>query len=326
MNTDNPAMKIAILIAFAVLFGTTLIALSVGDREDQPRAARWESEGGEWDRDTRVVSEAFAVARGGSLRLETDIGDVKIVGADADSVTVRVEFRGKRSDADDFDVRISRVEDGVEVLGRQRDRNGWHFRWDDMDVRYVVGVPAQYNLKLITSGGDFHVTGITGTVTGETSGGDITLQAITGDVRLETSGGDITLRTIRGAMIVETSGGDIIGTGLEGDVRAETSGGDVDLKDVRGKALASTSGGDIRLEVLENMGIDASTSGGNIVLRLPEAAKANVRAETASGSVRCDFPVLGSMEDGSLDGTINGGGPRVRAETSGGDISIRKVN
>ncbi len=326
MNSSiTPTIKITILVVLAIIFATTLIALSVQVSGDSGRHDRGDSfRSDRFDRDTRKMSESFAVQKGAALRVDTDLGNVRVSGGDADSVLVSVHVRGREEDVEDFVVKFNQTGQGVEVRARYRDNEGWHFDWHDFDVQFDIVVPNEFNLKLETSGGDIAVTNLRGMVGGGTSGGDITLTGITGDVRVETSGGDIVLKEITGTIATETSGGDIDGTALRGDVSVETSGGDIDLREVRGKTVASTSGGNVRLELLEYLGIDASTSGGNIVVRLPGSASADIDAESHSGSVNCDFPILGRLDDGSVNGTINGGGPKLKAETSGGNISIRK--
>lgn len=329
MNSSvTPTIKIAILVVFAIIFATTLVALSVRVSEDSGRSEWGRSFTSDrfdrFDRDTRKISESFAVQQGAALRVNTDLGDVRVRGGDADSVLVTVNVRGREQDVEDFVVKFNQTAQGVEVRARYRDNEGWDFDWHDFDAQFDIVVPREFNLKLETSGGDIGVTDIRGMIGGGTSGGDINLTGITGDVRLETSGGDIVLKEVTGTIATETSGGDIDGTTLTGDVNVETSGGDIDLRAVKGKTVASTSGGNVRVELLENLGIDVSTSGGNIVVRLPGAASADIEAESHSGSVNCDFPILGKLDDGSLHGTINGGGPKLKAETSGGNISIRK--
>jgi DUF4097 and DUF4098 domain-containing protein YvlB len=321
MHTSiTPTVKIVLLVLIAIVFATTLIALSV-------QTPFYEGYGGarrHFDKQTQKYSESFNVQKGGILRLDTDVGGVTVTGGDVSTVQVTVNVKGAESDVKEFTVKFNQTDQGVEIVGRYRDHNGWHFNWRDFDAHYEVVVPADFNLNLETSGGDIVVSDIRGTVRGQTSGGDVEITGITGDINLETSGGDIRLRQITGTVVSETSGGDIDGTSLTGDVRVETSGGNIDLREVNGKTVASTSGGNVRMELVEYKGVDASTSGGNITIRLPGSAGADIHAETVAGSVHCDFPFQGSLDDGTLDGTINGGGQRLRAETSGGDISIRK--
>jgi DUF4097 and DUF4098 domain-containing protein YvlB len=85
---------------------------------------------------------------------------------------------------------------------------------------------------------------------------------------------------------------------------------------------ASTSGGNIRASLKSNQGIELSTSGGNINVRVPATIKADVRAEASGGDVSCEREFSGKLKEGSMDGKINGGGNLIRLDTSGGDITI----
>ena len=53
----------------------------------------------------------------------------------------------------------------------------------------------------------------------------------------------------------------------------------------------------------------------------------NLDAETSAGSVSSDLPVTvsGIKDRGSLQGTINSGGPRLVLRSSGGGIRINKL-
>jgi DUF4097 and DUF4098 domain-containing protein YvlB len=143
-----------------------------------------------------------------------------------------------------------------------------------------------------------------------TSGGDIEAGKVNGDVKLETSGGDIRISQITGRVDVSTSGGDITVGDVEGKVTAETSGGDITVT-VRG----------------ENKGVSVETSGGDIEIVVAKNSGANIDASTSGGEVICDLPVTvsGRIDEGHVRGTVNGGGPVIHAETSGGDIRIKSL-
>jgi DUF4097 and DUF4098 domain-containing protein YvlB len=139
---------------------------------------------------------------------------------------------------------------------------------------------------------------------------------------MSTSGGNVDISRSHGDVFLETSGGNMTGDAVEGTIHMQTSGGNIGLTDCDGKVSASTSGGNIRAAMRDNKGIDLSTSGGNLRVFLPPGAKGEVNAEASGGDVSCDFPFSGKIKEGHMNGSINGGGPLIRLETSGGDISI----
>ena len=199
-----------------------------------------------------------------------------------------------------------------------------------------------------TSGGDIEIDRTEGNTEATTSGGDITIGHTTGDVKAKTSGGDITIERANGEVDVHTSGGDVTIDSAEGTLRAGTSGGDISISNAPGAGLtAKTSGGDIEARLsptasaLEEEWI-LKSSGGELTIRIPEDLSATVEAEihherswfgSDRGDYRIDsdFDLDEEVDDGRdrrtirATGDINGGGNRIRLETSGGDIRIRKV-
>ena len=69
------------------------------------------------------------------------------------------------------------------------------------------------------------------------------------------------------------------------------------------------------------------TSGGNIVVSLAPNVSVDVDAHTSGGDVDTDVPVtlLGKQDDSSIQGKINGGGPKLVLRSSGGNIRLRKL-
>jgi len=70
------------------------------------------------------------------------------------------------------------------------------------------------------------------------------------------------------------------------------------------------------------------TSGGNITIAMAERIAVDVDASTSGGRVSTDFPIAtivqGEQKKNELRGKINGGGPLVKAHTSGGNVRLEK--
>jgi DUF4097 and DUF4098 domain-containing protein YvlB len=144
-------------------------------------------------------------------------------------------------------------------------------------------------------------------------------------LHVETSGGDIHLNSHKGDMDVSTSGGDIVCKNVKGDLKAETSGGDIDIDLTEGKLDVSISGGDISVNYNgANKGIEASTSGGSVKIKLPSDFKAKAHMETSGGEIDNNFSNSRSMHvtRTRVDAEFNGGGPTLNLETTGGDIEV----
>ena len=141
-----------------------------------------------------IIRKGFNVADGGTLRLDADIGDVKIVtGGNGVAIEVVREARGRRGQERLREHRIDFRQSGNDVIisSDDDDDHDW-FRWsDDYEVQWNIRIPARYNVEVKTSGGGIELADIGGTVDARTSGGGIRTGKLSGDATLKTSGGSI---------------------------------------------------------------------------------------------------------------------------------------
>lgn len=300
------------------------------------------------------VHRTFAVHDGGTLTIDADLGNIR-VSSGGTMVTVDVLRKAKTSDREkaddlfhDYHLEFSQSQNDVQVTGRYDRLSNWfNLFGNDLEVQYVITVPAHFNLKLNTSGGDIKVgdllgdvrcktsggelelAHIGGTVDAKTSGGDVHLLAVQGRATLGTSGGDVTVGDAGGALEVKTSGGSIEIHHVAGDLLAHTSGGGISIQDALGVIDASTSGGSIEARLTRQPRGDSQleTSGGGIVLSLASNVALDLDAHSSGGDVQSDIPVtiLGTQKDSTLNGKVHGGGPRLVLRSSGGDIHVRKM-
>jgi hypothetical protein len=276
----------------------------------------------------KKFEKKFSVTPGGTLRVATDVGSIRISGSGSSEVSVVAEVRGKDRDVAAFEVTAEQTNVGVEVRGKGRTKRGWFWNSVDLTVDYTIQVPQEYSLDIQTAGGDISVNSLKGSIRGETSGGNIVLGSIDGKVMMETSGGDIRVEKVSGELKMETSGGNVVIGDVRGTVDVETSGGDIRLGEVRGRVHAETSGGNIHIKVTgANDGIYAETSGGNIEVMIAASVGADIDAATSGGDVECDLPmtVKGKISESEVRGTVNGGGKKIYAHTSGGNVRIRAI-
>lgn len=308
--------KLTILLVLALAFAATMIALSIGGRTTHRETERafWGNE--------KSMEKTFSVGPGGKLVVNADEGDLTVTGTDTADVSIVVTARGSDDQLKAYDVSFDQEGNTVKVEARRRGDWFHFFGRDNIQAHFDIRVPRSFNLDLRTSGGNIDIDQVKGKIGGETSGGNLDLSDLEGNVNLSTSGGNIDLRNSSGDIILETSGGAVRGTGITGGFHVETSGGNIELRDSDCKVYASTSGGDIRVSLKDNKGIELSTSGGNVTVKLPKSITADVDARTTGGDVNCDFQFAGKLKEGSLKGKINGGGNIIRLETSGGDIAI----
>jgi hypothetical protein len=272
-----------------------------------------------------VLNEkSFPISEGKTLRISTSPGDVMVTPWDKNEVYVKVLGNDKAREKMKFEFEGN---DEEVVISGKYERKIFSWGSSGIKLRYEVKAPANFNVKVSTSGGDIRVGGITGMVNLKTSGGDVEIRETRGELEISTSGGDISLENPEGRTKASTSGGDIKVENFKGNLITTTSGGDINLNGGNGSILAKTSGGDIKLNYSgSNEGMELATSGGDIDIIVPYDFKASVKLSSSGGDVDCDFTTDNVKTEGKrkLEADINGGGKMVIAKTSGGEINLNK--
>jgi DUF4097 and DUF4098 domain-containing protein YvlB len=266
--------------------------------------------------------KTYPIQPGKQLKLETSSGDVNISSWSKNEVEIKV-FGNERA-AEKVDFYFDTDNNQISVSSKT---NGWTS--SGIRIRFEIKVPSSFNNIISTSGGDIKIDGIAGSIKLKTSGGDIDLSNLAGSMNASTSGGDISFSKVKGDINLSTSGGDIKGVGFSGDANVSTSGGDILLDANNAKISAKTSGGDISLLYTgENKGINLSTSGGSIDIKVPDDFNASVKLSSGGGNVRTDFKGQNAVKISSakFEADINKGGNNLIAKTSGGNIRLIRNN
>jgi DUF4097 and DUF4098 domain-containing protein YvlB len=256
----------------------------------------------------KKLDRTFTVPPGGTLVVDADAASVRVTGADTNQVTVHMRYRASDEELARTQLDAVQKDGGVTVTMRREQKSKW-FSWGswNSDGSIEVTVPRHYAINA------------------RTGGGSVDLRDTIGTAKLHTSGGDVTAKNLDGAVELQTSGGRILADKIRGDVDANTSGGDVQLLNIDGRIQGHTSGGSVRVSLVgSNREITASTSGGDVEVKVPPGITADIEASTSGGDISSDLPIAARVQkEGRLEGTLNGGGPRIDVHTSGGSISLR---
>ena len=274
----------------------------------------------------KVLDRTFQVQPGGRLNVDLQGGQIVVTGSDKPQVVVQLKATGSEDELDDLTWSAEKDGAGVSIKSRRSSENNW-FNWGNgVKLRATIEVPRQYNVELQTSGGNIELKGLNGNANGRTSGGRLNIESVRGDVDMRTSGGGVAVTSVQGSVQVHTSGGAIQASRIDGRLSANTSGGSIQVSDVAGPVDVHTSGGGITIDLAgENQGVLARTSGGSIHLNVPSTIRATINASTSGGRVSSDLP-LTTTEVGksSLRATMNGGGPEIKARSSGGSVYLKR--
>lgn len=186
------------------------------------------------------------------------------------------------------------------------DRKGWH-----RSAVVSLAVPAGSAVEVGVVGAGAVVSGIRGTTAVRGISGDTTLVGVSGAVRADTVSGNLEAQSVTGDLRYNSVSGDL--TVIEGagsSVRAESVSGNmvIDL-DPAGRPT------NIRL----------TTVSGEVAIRLPHPADAQVEANTASGAVSNafdDLRVSGQWGAKKITGTLGAGTGTLKATTVSGSIAL----
>jgi len=130
----------------------------------------------------------------------------------------------------------------------------------------------------------------------------LTLNANNGGISIEDFHGTAKFHTRNGGLSLSNAGGDL---------RGETTNGGVNV---------SVAG-----DHWDGTGLDVETRNGGVVLNVPKGFSAELEAGTTHGRISIDFPVTVTGTIGRhLQTTLGSGGPRVRAITTNGGVTIRQ--
>jgi len=144
-------------------------------------------------------------------------------------------------------------------------------------------------------------------------GVDYTVQVPAGtSLRAHTDTGDIEVNDIRGPVDVGTSTGDVSISGVVGDLSVRTGTGDITVVGARSPHVdASTSTGDIELRLADSpQTVTANTGTGDVDVTVPQGEVYHVQTETSTG-------------DSSVGVHTSDTAPRtIKVHTSTGDIGI----
>ena len=232
-----------------------------------------------------IKEKSFDISPGNNLVVNISSGDVKVTYWDKSEVNVKIYGNENASEKMDFD--LSGDDETIEIIGKKKSSvSSW---FSNIGISIEIKVPTQFNLDINTAGGDIKCGGIDGIAQLNTSGGDVWADKCSGDLNVSTSGGDVNLFC------------------KDASINAETSGGDIKLE---------YDG--------VNKGIDLSTSGGDIDIKLPKDFNASIDLSTSGGDVSCSLTMnnVRKSRETSLLGDVNEGGEKLSAHTSGGDITV----
>ncbi|MEV7367392.1 DUF4097 family beta strand repeat-containing protein [Streptomyces sp. NPDC091299] len=236
-------------------------------------------------------------------------GTVNVVGTDEGSARLEVsEIEGPPLTVTHKDGALTVAYDDLPWKGflKWLDSKSWR-----RSAVVSLTVPASTRVEVGVVGANAMVSGVDGGTDVKGVTGDTTLVGMSGPVRASTVSGSVEAQGVTGELRLNSVSGDL--TVIEGAcplVKADSVSGSIILD------LDPTSGPtDARL----------TNVSGEIAVRLPHPADAEVEANTASGTVSNafeDLRVTGQWGAKKITGRLGGGSGRLKATTVSGSIAL----
>lgn len=151
------------------------------------------------------------------------------------------------------------------------------------------------------------------------------------DARVDVKGvtGDTTLVRVAGPVQVNTVSGNLEAQAVTGDLRFNSVSGDLTVVEGSGSSVRAESVTGSMIVDLDTTGIPTdvqlSNVSGEIAIRLPHPADAEVEANTASGTVSSafeDLRISGQWGAKKITGRLGAGNGKLKAMTASGSIAL----
>ncbi|MDH6219948.1 DUF4097 family beta strand repeat-containing protein [Streptomyces pseudovenezuelae] len=186
------------------------------------------------------------------------------------------------------------------------DRKGWR-----RSAVVSLAVPADTRVEVGVVGAAAVVSGLDGRAEVKGVTGDTTLVRLTGPVRADTVSGNVEAQA------------------LSGDLRFNSVSGDLTVVEGAGSSVKADSVSGSMIVDLDPAGrptdVSLTSVSGEIAIRLPHPADAEVEANTASGTVSNafeDLRVSGQWGAKRITGRLGSGSGRLKATTVSGSIAL----
>ncbi|WP_157452494.1 DUF4097 family beta strand repeat-containing protein [Chloroherpeton thalassium] len=307
--------KITIILAFVTLF---LDGVNISSRYKSNRLFGITTFTQRWDK-------TFQVAEGGTLVLNSEMGNIRIESWPEKKIEIQADAQGSGGAIESYAIDFSQPTSHRVVVDAKH-KTFFSYR-PHLDLVYHIKVPENFNLELVNGEGKVTVNGLKGSVHVHSSNGDIELINFEGIGKLETEKGTVLGQNVKGTLSASSIDGEIEFEVFQGSLTAKTDAGKLTLMSVDGNIHATTREGNIQAELEgENTGAYFFSEEGVVELQLPSDIKANIEASSEHGTA--SFLPAGKLKAKKqnsfrkLSGAVNGGGKTIIAKSKEGNVVV----
>jgi DUF4097 and DUF4098 domain-containing protein YvlB len=276
------------------------------------------------------IEKTYTLDRDGKVYLENISGDVAVDSWNKNEIKIIAhKVSGYKADLDNVTIDIDQTDGNIRIITKYHETSRL-FRPTHVSVYYVLFIPDKAHLRLETVSGRVKAREIGGFLDIRTVSGEIEVVTAKNGVRCRTVSGDIHLEEIAGNADLKTTSGKIEVKGIKGSVKGETVSGNIELEALSHaeEVEVESISGSIKLHAeLSPGGIyELNSHSGNIKISIPSDSNFELRVETFSGDIQCDFElkISGKIDRKKLRGVVGKGDARLILSSFSGNIQINK--
>jgi len=276
------------------------------------------------------IEKTYKLDRDGKVYLENISGDVVVNSWGKNEIKIIAKKVARyEADLDSVTIDINQTDGNIRIITKY-DRSFSLFRSTNASVYYELFIPDKAHLRVENISGRVKVREIGGFLDIRTVSGEIEVVKAKNGVRCKTVSGDIHLEEIAGNTDLKTVSGKIRVEGIKGSVKADTVSGKIELEALSGAEetdVKSISGSIMLHGELSPGGIyELKSHSGNVEIGIPSNSNFELRVETFSGEIQCDFElkVSGKIDRKGLQGVVGKGGASLILSSFSGKIRIAK--
>jgi len=262
------------------------------------------------------LDTTVAFDKNGTITISAGSGDVVVTATSANQLRVRAESEGD-------DIRFDASRGNVELSTARRGSDG----------RFEISVPIGARVVAKSQSGDVSIRGTHGEVQVTAQSGDVRIDDVNGRLDVQSFSGEVVAGNITGDVDIRTQSGDLTLTDVRGNIEISNTSGDILMRGVTAKSVrAKTTSGDVTYDgtIDPNGRYELTSHSGDVRLRVPRDASAQLTVSTWNGEINSDFPMtlkpgdhaIGSSNSKRFTFAIGGGAARISAETFSGDVTV----
>lgn len=285
-----------------------------------------DGEGSPDGRQEVVIDRKFKISEGDDLVIDVAHSDVSVRTGPAGEAGVQVTVSGERARRFFEHLNFSVEKEGSSVTITTNPRGNWNRGGGDIDV--LVTVPERFDARVDVAHGDVDVERLDGRLDFRLAHGDLSAASLSGtSLEIDVAHGDFDADRVMSEKVkIRAAHGDISAASLAAaDFDLGVQHGDIDVDRAEGYARVSGSHSDIDISFAKWNGGEFSNSHGDIEIAAPAGAAADVDFSAGEIDISAGHGFVGTMKDKRAQGRVSGGGPKMVARTTHGDISFREL-